>query len=307
MIRLKRLSDKPVLKPDTRHVWEQKAVFNTAVVYKEDLIHLLYRASDNEFSLGGEKPDPARKFVSSIGYAVSPDGVHFNRMAEPVFKAETPREEWGTEDPRVSKLGEKYYMLYTAFGGRSWDDYRICMAVSTNLIEWNRKGIVLNERNKDAALFPEKIDNRYILLHRREPDIWLAFSRDLKNWTDHQAVMKPRPDSWEEKKIGAAGVPIKLKQGWLLIYHGVDRRNVYRLGMVLLDLKDPRQVIYRQQEPILEPELDWEKHGLVPNVVFSCGAVEFRDDIYVYYGGADTVIGVAALKKIELQRELEIN
>lgn len=300
MIKLKRLSNDPVLSPDENHSWEQKAVFNTAAVYKDNLIHLLYRASDNKFALGGKKPDPAKKFVSSIGYAVSTNGINFNKMVKPVFKGEVPQEDWGIEDPRITKIDDTYYMLYTGFGGRSWNDVRICMASSSNLIEWKREGIVLDEKNKDAALFPKKINGKYVLLHRREPDIWLAFSDDLKNWTEHQVIMSTREDSWEEKKIGIAGVPILTNRGWLLIYHGVDKDHVYRLGLAILDLNDPTKVLYRQDEPILEPELEWEKNGLVPNVVFSCGAVELKDDIYVYYGGADTVIGAASLLKSDL-------
>lgn len=305
MIKLKRLTDKPVLTPVPEHDWERKAVFNTAAVYENGLIHLLYRASNSSFILGGEEPDPAKKFVSSIGYAVSIDGIHFNRMMEPVFKGETQQEDWGIEDPRITRIEDTYYMLYTGFGGRSWEDIRICMATSQNLIEWKRRGIVLDETNKDAAIFSEKINGKYVLLHRRIPDIWVAFSEDLKEWTDHQVIMSPLPDSWEEKKIGIAGPPIKMEEGWLLIYHGVDHNNVYRLGYAVLDLNNPAKILYRQKEPILEPELDWEVNGLIPNIVFSCGAVELESKIYVYYGGADTVIGVASLDKEELKADLK--
>lgn len=300
MIKLKRLINKPVLTPDKSHQWEQEAVFNAATVYENGLIHLLYRASDNKFYCGKDKPDPDKKFVSSIGYAVSTDGLEFNRMIKPIFKGDVIQEDWGVEDPRITKLEDTYYMLYTGFGGRNWDDIRICLATSKNLIEWKRQGIVLDEKNKDAALFPEKINGKYVLLHRREPDIWLAYSDDLKNWYDHQVIMSLRVSSWEEKKIGIAGVPIKTKKGWLLIYHGVDNKHVYRLGLAILDINDPAKIIYRQEEPILEPELEWEKEGLVPNVVFSCGAVELEDNIYVYYGGADTVIGVASFAKEDI-------
>lgn len=302
MIKLERLSNEPILKPNKDHNWESKAVFNTAAIYKDGLIHLLYRASNNVFGFDKEKPDQEKKFVSSIGYAVSEDGIVFNRMIEPVFRGEKIQEEWGVEDPRISKIADTYYMLYTGFGGRSWLDYRICLATSPNLISWERQGVVLDEVNKDAAIFPEKINGKFVLLHRRMPDIWLSFSENLKDWTDHQKLMSPRENSWEENKIGIAGVPIKTKQGWLLIYHGVDNDHVYRLGLALLDLNDLSRVLYRQKAPVLEPELEWERDGLVPNVVFSCGAVELEEDIYVYYGGADTVIGAASLAKKDLAR-----
>lgn len=114
--------------------------------------------------------------------------------------------------------------------------------------------------------------------------------------------MKPDPENeWESKKIGIAGPPIRTDEGWLLIYHGVSNNSVYTLGIALLDLTDPSKVISRQKEPILEPELVWEKEGCVPNVVFSCGQIETEDDLLVYYAGADTVIGVAGIKKENLK------
>jgi predicted GH43/DUF377 family glycosyl hydrolase len=303
-VKLRRLTDQPVLLPRTEHQWESKAVFNTAVVYENGIFTLLYRAANQPFKLTGEKPDPAHSFESVIGYAVSTDGLNFERMDKPVFVGETAQEKWGVEDPRISKIEDIYYMLYTGFGGRNWDDIRITLATSQDLLSWERRGIVLDEPNKDAALFPEKINGRYVLLHRRLPHIWLGFSEDLVHWDQHQIIMETRLDSWEEKKIGIAGPPIKMEEGWLLIYHGVDNNHVYRLGLAVLDLQDPTKVIYRQSEPILEPELSWEKEGLVPNVVFSCGAAELEDEIYVYYGAADTVIGVASLNKGELKEKL---
>lgn len=304
LLKLKRLTDQPVLLPNEENQWESKAVFNAAVIYENGIFSLLYRAANRPFKLIGEKPDPAYKFESVIGYATSTDGLNFTRLDKPVFVGETAQENWGVEDPRISKLNDTYYMLYTGFGGRSWDDIRISLAVSKNLLTWERRGIVLDEPNKDAALFPEMINGRYVLLHRRIPHIWLAFSDDLIHWDRHQIIMKTRPGSWEEKKIGIAGPPIKMEEGWLLIYHGVDNNHVYRLGLAVLNLQDPTKVIYRQTEPILEPELIWEKEGLVPNVVFSCGAAELEDEIYVYYGAADSVIGVASLNKGELKKKL---
>ena len=297
MFRLERLKDKPILTSIEKHEWEKAAVFNAATIYEDGKVHLFYRASNNKFILDTEKPESKNKFVSSIGYAVSEDGIHFQRFDKPVLVGETPQEAWGVEDPRITKLDGKYYMLYTGFGGRDWLDFRISMAWSEDLKNWEGHRVVLDEPNKDAALLPEKINGKYVLFHRRMPDIWIACSEDLVNWYDHKIIMSPRKGWWDSKKIGIAGTPLKMEDGWLLIYHGVDENNVYRLGAALLDLKDPSKVIARQEEPILEPELPWEKEGLVPNVVFSCGAVDIDGVFYVYYGAADTCIGVAAVEK----------
>ncbi|NIS82491.1 MAG: glycosidase, partial [Anaerolineales bacterium] len=146
------------------------------------------------------------------------------------------------------------------------------------------------------------INDTYIMLHRRPPDIWLASSPDLDVWSDHTKIMEPVPDSaWENVKIGAAGPPIKTSAGWVLIYHGVGTGMRYSLGAALLALDDPTEVIARQATPILEPELDWEIEGHVPNVVFSCGHAILDDVLLVYYGAADTVIGVAAIAIDELR------
>jgi predicted GH43/DUF377 family glycosyl hydrolase len=116
-------------------------------------------------------------------------------------------------------------------------------------------------------------------------------------------IMGPRPGMWDSKKIGIAGPPIKTKKGWLLIYHGVSKTNTYRLGAVLLDLKNPSIIISRSVDTILEPLEEYETKGIVPRAVFSCGQVVRGDCLYIYYGGADTVLAVA---KVSLKKLLAI-
>lgn len=298
MIKLKRLSKDPILKPKPHHNWEAAAVFNTAAIYHNGLVHLVYRATD--VTSNGKQG----KYINSLGYAVSQDGIHFNRLEDPILINDVPQELRGPEDPRIVEIDSVFYMMYTGYGGRFDGDYRISLATSRNLISWDRQGVMLDEPNKDASLLPEKINGRYLMFHRRHPDIWVAFSDDLKSWDTHQRIMGPVPESnWESDKIGLAGPPLKIDQGWVMIYHGVGgtpRR--YSLGIALLDLKDPTRVIVRQSEPILKPELDWEINGYVPNVVFSCGQVLVGNDLYVYYGGADQVIGVAAMSLSEFKK-----
>jgi predicted GH43/DUF377 family glycosyl hydrolase len=292
-MKLKRLSHRPILAPLEAHGWEAGAVFNCGAISHNGLVHLIYRATD--ITSNGQEGE----YINSLGYAVSSDGITFSRLDRPVLSNDVEQESRGPEDPRIVDINGTFYMTYTGYGGRFAGDYRICLASSPNLISWQRHGVLLDEPNKDAALFPEKIGGRYGMLHRRVPDIWLAFSDDLLRWDSHMRIMTTLPDSdWENTKVGAAGPPLKTDDGWLLIYHGVggedgDRR--YSLGVALLDLQDPARVIARQAEPILEPELDWEVNGYVPNVVFSCGQALLGDEIYVYYGGADTVIGVASM------------
>jgi predicted GH43/DUF377 family glycosyl hydrolase len=291
MIQLLRLSDKPVLTPRKDLPWEASAVFNCGAVADNNLIHLIYRATD----IASDGSEGA--YISRLGYAVSTDGLTFNRLEHPILSNDIDQELRGPEDPRLVKIDDTFYMTYTAYGGRFEGDYRISLASSMNLTDWKRHGVLLDETNKDAALFPEKIDGQYLMLHRRPPDIWFAYSDDLLHWHEHQRIMRPLPESpWECLKIGAAGPPFKTAHGWILIYHGVSADRHYSLGIALLDLEDPSKVVARQRQPILEPKMEWERNGHVPNVVFSCGQVIHGDELYVYYGGADTVVGVASVK-----------
>lgn len=305
MIKLRRFSDKPIFVPRGKECgknfqWEKAAVFNCAAIYDKGMFHMIYRASD----IGPH--ERFGNYTSKLGYAVSKDGIKFNRFTRPVLVNDTLQEQRGCEDPRLVKIEDTYYMMYVGFGGRFDGDYRICLATSENLIDWEKHGIVLDEPNKNASLFPEKIDGKFVMLHRRNKGIWLAFSEDLVKWYDHTLIMEPVRDGWQDDRIGIAGPPIKTEDGWFLIYHAANNSNVYRLGAALLDLKDPRKVIARQDDPILEPELKWEKEGFVPNVVFSCGHAVKDDTIYVYYAGADTVIGLALLDKKEIKFEKKL-
>ena len=276
-MQLQRYNKNPILKPRAEHPWEVRAIFNGAAVYHNKLVHMLYRAV-------------APNLVSTIGYAVSQDGFDWLRLDRPVLEPANEFETKGVEDPRVTRIEDTFYMTYTAY---SEHGMRVSLAASSNLIAWERLGVILpDEDNKDAALFPEKIGSRYCLLHRRPPDVWIARSDDLLHWTDHQVIIRPRPGTWEALKIGAAGPPVKTDHGWLFVYHGVGEDKVYRLGVALLDLYNPTAVLKRQKEPILEPEEEWERHGDVPNVVFSCGQVMTDDTLYVYYKVVPTLLSV---------------
>jgi predicted GH43/DUF377 family glycosyl hydrolase len=280
-LRLQRHPANPVLTTVGHHDWENRTCLNCAALFENGLFHLVYRAQGTA------------DYVSRLGYAVSADGVHFSRLDRPVMVPESEDEAWGVEDPRISRLGDRLYMHYTAYSRRG---PRVAVASSTNWITWERHGLPLpDEDNKDSALFPERINGRHAVLHRRPPDIWLAWS-DHPNqchWAGHQAIMGPRRGFWDDTCIGAGGPPIRTEQGWLLIYHGYDRERVYRLGVALLDLENPATVLGRAADPILEPLEPWERIGEVPNVVFTCGAAVLDEQVYVYYGAADTRIALA--------------
>jgi len=286
-MKLQRHPASPILKPNPFNEWEALNVFNCAVVHHNDLFHMFYRA---------QGPD----YVSRIGYAVSADGVHFNRLQQPIFYPETEWETRGVEDPRVTHLAheERFIMAYTAY---SPTGITPMFAESTNLITWQRIGpLVTGQKNKDHVLFPRKIDGRYASFHRPPPAIWIAYSDDLRDWGDFQPVMEPRPGLWDGKTVGAAGVPIETEHGWLIIYHAYDDERTYRFGAALLDLDDPSRVISRPKDFIMEPEEVWEFKGDVPWAIFSTANPAVDGTIYVYYGGADRVIGLATCRLDDL-------
>ncbi|HOV23621.1 MAG TPA: glycosidase [Candidatus Marinimicrobia bacterium] len=297
MIKLTRISQEPILKPEPKHSWEQAAVFNAGAVYEKGLYHMIYRATN----IGGH--ERYGDYLNNFGYAVSKDLFNWHRLSEPIMKNNVAQELRGPEDPRIVKIGDTFYMTYVGFANRFPGDYRICLATSEDLVHWQRHGVLLDEENKNSSLFPEKIKGEYLLLHRRHPDIWIASSLDLKNFTNHTRIMTTINDDWQCTRIGIAGPPVRHPQGWLLFYHAVDKMNTYRLGVALLDYKNPRRVIARHSRPVIEPELPWEINGFVPNVIFSCATVENDDKYVVIYAGADTVIGAAYVKKTDVDFE----
>jgi predicted GH43/DUF377 family glycosyl hydrolase len=263
--------------PNPLCAWEARNVFNCAVVEHNGLFHMLYRAQGVAYR-------------SSIGYAVSVDGLSWSRLDKPVLTYGAEYETRGVEDPRVTFLDGEFYMTYT---GYSVHGTRASIARSRNLIDWQRVCVALpGEDNKDHALFPARVSGRYCMFHRREPDIWIAYSDDLLQWGDHRRVFGPR-EGWESLKVGISGPPLKVDQGWLLVYHAVDDEMYYRQGVALLDADDPTRVLSRPAEFVFEPREPWEHLGEVPHVVFSCATLQVGDELWIYYGGADRAIGQA--------------
>jgi predicted GH43/DUF377 family glycosyl hydrolase len=290
---LQRHPANPIVLPDPTSDWECYNVFNPSVIFHHGLFHMHYRAQGLDW-------------VSRIGYAVSADGVEWNRLRRPVLEPRDGSDSRGVEDPRVTALDGAFYMCYTAYGrdfagpGEPTHDgggILPMIARSDNLITWERlRPIARGEDNKDHVLFPRRINGRYAALHRRRPNIWLAYSDDLITWReeDMAPIFGPRPDNgWDSTSVGANGVPIETEAGWLLLYHAYDEAHVYRFGLALLDLADPTRVLSRPAASIFAPAELWELRGDVPNVVFSNANPVVDGTVYVYYGGGDHVIGLA--------------
>ncbi len=294
-----RYAGNPLLEPIQEHDWESKYVLNPGAIRIKDKVYLFYRAVGEDG-------------ISHIGLAITDGYRVLERLDTPIFSPANTEEKMGCEDPRLIQIGERIWMLYTAYDGNIAQIAAASIGLQDFLAgkftAWKREGLAFkNIWDKDAILFPEKIKDRYILYHRIEPSMWITYLKELvfPSREKHAIIIGPRPGRmWDSLKIGAGAQPIKTRYGWLLIYHGVDHNYVYRLGVILVDLENPQRVIYRSPNPVLEPIEDYEiglSGAWVPNVVFTCGAVagtdkevlEDDDEILVYYGAADTSIGLA--------------
>jgi predicted GH43/DUF377 family glycosyl hydrolase len=287
-----RASNEPIVSPQGSG-WESAGTFNPAVVFHDGRFVMLYRAQD---ATG----------TSRLGYAESADGVHFTRRSEPVLAPETDYEEdGGVEDPRLQKFGDTYYLTYTGYNKK---DAQLCLATSRDLLRWNRKGVILPAYKgnwnkgwtKSGAIVAEKIDGKYWMYWLgtaadKTDQLGLSSSTDLIHWTEvtQTPVLPKRRGKFDSRVVEPGPPPILTQEAIVLIYNGADDKLVYRTGVAIFDLRDPRKVLYRSDAPIFSPEKEWEKVGQVPNVVFVEGMVRNKDRWLFYYGGADKYVGVA--------------
>ncbi len=288
--------------------WEKQGVLNAGVTIYDGRILLLYRAVGDDH-------------VSRFGVATTTDGVTFSYPSDqPVFAPDpaNPAEALGVEDARVTFLGDRYGIVYVgaAAGPQSqpnqtvrWQT-RVSLAFTTDFQTFDRRGVIMDSYNdKDACLFPVQFGDYWYLYHRRLPSIWLSKTLDFRTLEDVCSetcmVVTPELNRWDNDRIGIAAPPLYTDDGWVVFYHGRSKEGVYRLSAFLADLAQPDKILARLPYPLLEPQLPFETQGIVPNVVFSCGAVEIGDAYWVYYGGADYAIGGAWIKKSDLLGELK--
>jgi predicted GH43/DUF377 family glycosyl hydrolase len=255
-----------------------------------------------------------RRGISHLCAARSADGVrNWAIDSQPTLmpaRGQRPEELWGIEDSRITWVPElgRYAVVYTAFsqGGPG-----VSLALTNDFREFEHLGMIMSPEDKDAALFPRKFGGHWSLIHRPvqvtgAAHIWISYSPDLRHWGSHQILMPARHGAWwDARKIGLSTPPIETAEGWLILYHGVRTTAsgcLYRVGLALLDLENPAQVIYRSSEWIFSPLEPYEHMGDVQEVVFPTGAVldDDGDTLRVYYGAADSCIGLATASVREL-------
>jgi len=312
--KLERYQGNPILGPRKEHDWESGEVFNPAAFLSDDgQVHILYRAI-------------GKNGLSTVGYANSRNGFSIHeRLDVPVYISSPTLDDvrvtkihqtcevpyasgggWGgSEDPKVTCIGDTLYMTYTAFDGYNFPRVALTKIALDDFLsrKWNWSRPVMisppGEIHKNWTIFPEKIHGKFAILHSISPDIridyfdTLDFDGETFIQSQHSKVtLKGR---WELLVRGVGPSPIKTKEGWLVLYHATTRDCGYKLGAMLLDKKDPTKVIARSKAPILEPKVWYENEGSKPRIVYSCGAVVKDETLFVYYGSADTVTCVATV------------
>ncbi|MDP3992807.1 MAG: glycosidase [bacterium] len=289
--------------------WEKGGVFNPATVELGGKIHLLYRAVGSDH-------------ISRFGLAISEDGETFTRFDEPIFEGNpnNPSERLGVEDPRATMIGRDIFITYTAVSvyptgtkpinlplGSSHTPWRVRVSAlkTRDMRSFQKLGVLLPDLDsKDAVIFPQKHLGFYWLIHRVDPSMFITRSRDLKKWEGNIEMMIAK-EPWEQLKIGAACPPIEVEGGWLLLYHGVSSSHTYSVGAALLARENPAVVLKRTKHPVMSPHFDWERRGVVSNVVFPTGSIVSRGKIHLYYGGADKVVGLAKIPLENIMQALD--
>jgi beta-1,2-mannobiose phosphorylase / 1,2-beta-oligomannan phosphorylase len=316
---MRRSDENPVLMPDACLQWEAEGAFNGCPVFDDGKVHMVYRAvsSPQSFYYGNEIK------VSSIGYVNSVDGIHFKNKKQFIV----PEHDWerfGCEDPRVTKLNGRFFILYTALSTYPFgaDGIKIGLAITKDFKTIEAKYPVTPFNSKAMALFPGKVNGKYaavitantdnppskicLALFDREDQIW---SREYwETWysaLDSHVIPLQRNQS---DHIEAGAPPIKTKYGWLFIYSYIQNYfsppPVFGIEAVLLDLKDPQKIIARTEKPLLVPQQGYELYGKVPNIVFPTGAFAKGGKFYMYYGAADTTCCLATAKLRDLLKEM---
>ncbi|MFA5297687.1 MAG: pesticidal protein Cry7Aa [Lutibacter sp.] len=330
----------------TENVFENLGVLNPAIYQEGNTVHMFYRAvrEGNFSSIGYCKLDGPTKVIE--------------RSKEPIFFPKESYEFHGTEDPRITKIDDTFYMPYVAFDGinvfgayatskdlkkferqgvitpkLTFDEYATYIKQNTKkisgshidfykLFQYYNIGSLLKGKiyvwDKDVVFFPKKINGKFAVLHRLFPSIQIMYFNDPKElttefWEEYicdlqkHILLSPKGEH-QTSHIGAGCPPIETDWGWLLIYHSASHTPegyIYYACAALFDLKNPMKLIARLKQPLFSPTEIWEKDGYVNNVVFPTGTAIFNNELYIYYGAADSRVAVASVNLDSLLKELK--
>ncbi len=333
--KLARSPRNPIIEPRS-YSWESQAVLNPAAIYLDGRVHLFYRALGNDgvSRIGYASSSDGINFTERLSCP-----VYFVENTEEMKKHwpfTTPAHYdialyasgggWGgCEDPRTVLIDDTIYMTFNMFNG--WDSMRVAVTSIKEKDLLNKKWFWQNfsylshegDRQKNWVLFPEKINGKFAIFHnldKGDPShVGITYVNKLDMSETPQGKDAPDPQklpdhivAWHKRTRSAASPPIKTKDGWLLLYHAMDKDDGdrYKLGAILLDLKDPQKVLYRAQHPILEPDV-WYENDWKPGIIYASGSIVKDGKLFVYYGGGDKRIALATIKLQDLIKSMKEN
>ena len=316
----------PIKKETVR--WQKADVFNPAAIVKDGKVFLLYRCEDNPAAaLGGR--------TSRLGLAESADGIHFTKHPTPVLYPDNDAfnqydNRGGCEDPRVAVTeGGQYVVFYTAW---NYDKARLSVAFSKDLVHWEKKGLAFGKAyngkfteswSKSGSIVTKFVRGKQVIakikgkywMYWGENFVNLAWSENLYDWfpsVDHKgdlkAVIAPRSGKFDSHLTECGPPAIMTKEGVVLFYNGKNQnydatadpslpKGTYSVGQVVFDKNDLEKVIKRSDKPFLQPTLPHEKTGQYQaGTTFAEGLVFFKGQWFLYYGTADSFVGLAITK-----------
>ena len=297
--------ENPIISPKPENGWEAWQTFNPGVILLNNKVHFLYRAIGQDG-------------ISRLGYAVSNDGFRIDeRLPYPVYEHQVKEGgfnvfsyfsggSWGgAEDPRLTRVDEEdvLYMTYTACNSELRVGLTSIKVDDFLNRKWRFKAPKFisppSEVHKNWVIFPEKIGNKYAILHSINPEIKIEYVDSLEFDDSYYIKSNYQPSlrkrCWDGLRRGVGAPPIKTQYGWLVFYHAINTQDLskYRAGAMLLDLNDPTKILYRLKAPILEPSEDYENNGFKAGVVYITGAVVKEGLLLIYYGAADSFVSVS--------------
>lgn len=304
----------------TELAFEAKGVLNPAVITFNGQIHMFYRAVSSNM-------------VSTLGHCLLSDPLTVElREQKPVVSPEGPKERMGIEDPRIVKIDQYFFLSYTAFDGKNALG---ALLLSKDLKEFSRAGVIVPEIplgeerftkgalkiwDKNLVFFPRKIKEKLYFFHRIKPSIlitavtslsdltplfWFNFLNDKDVHTLNFQFHLNQPNY-----VGAGCPPFETDLGWILIFHAAYESQgqiTYQIHVALLDIENPMHILAQLPYPILEPMMDYERFGNVPDVVFPTACLFYDTQLYIYYGAADTCIACAKVSVADLKAALVEN
>jgi predicted GH43/DUF377 family glycosyl hydrolase len=289
-----RYKNNPIISPDSQKKYESRCTYNPAAIVHDNKIFLIYRA---EGEVG--------KFVSRLCLAISDDGYNFKKYENnPIIEPSLKEEKGGCEDPRIVKIDNTFYLTYTSYNGMqpvTPKTVNTSLAVSYDLIHWEKKGIIVKGL-KSTVIFSKKINDKYLMFIGGKK-IRKAWSKNLINWdVNEKPILDIRENEFDSIYIEVGPPPFIYKDKLVLFFNTTNKDRVFQPSLALLDQNDPTKVLYRANKPIMTPIKEYELNGHVSNVIFGEGLVEFKETFFFYYGAADKYVGVATVSKKDMEK-----